>query len=122
MATAYSMWPEAIAIGPRGVFMRVLTFINQTLDAEEIIRLRGNVVDRFSSKLVVDSMDDYSVEGALHLRDAGTEAEIIAISIGPVSMQDCTGYGSRSCGPCAGREGHRLQRDPLSPRSQKRKA
>jgi electron transfer flavoprotein beta subunit len=68
--------------------MRVLTVVSQTLDAEEAVRLRDSAVDLSSSKLVVDAMDEYSVEEALRLREAGTEAEIIAVGVGPSSMQE----------------------------------
>jgi electron transfer flavoprotein beta subunit len=68
--------------------MRILTFVSQTLDAEETVRVRDGVVDLSSSKLVVDTMDEYGVEEALRLRESGTDAEIIAVGIGPANIQE----------------------------------
>lgn len=68
--------------------MRILTLIRQVLDAEESVRVENHAVALGSSKLVMDTMDEYGVEEALRLREAGTEAEIVAVAVGPVRMQD----------------------------------
>jgi len=68
--------------------MRILTFVSQTLDAEEPVRLRDGAVDLSSSKLVIDTMDEYGVEEALRLREACAETEVIAVGVGATTMQD----------------------------------
>ncbi len=68
--------------------MRIFTLIRQVLDAEETVRVQNNAVALASSKLVMDTMDEYGVEEALRLREQGAEAEIIAIGVGPARLQD----------------------------------
>jgi electron transfer flavoprotein beta subunit len=68
--------------------MRILTLVRQVLDAEESVRIRAGEVDFSSSKLVVDTMDEYGVEQALRIREAGVEAEVIALAVGPERNQD----------------------------------
>jgi electron transfer flavoprotein beta subunit len=68
--------------------MRILTLVRQVLDAEESVRIRAGEVDLSSSKFVVDTMDEYGVEQALRIREAGVEAEVIALSVGPERTQD----------------------------------
>lgn len=68
--------------------MRILTLIRQVLDAEETVRIRAGQVDLGASKLVVDTMDEYGVEQALRIREAGAEAEVIVLAVGPERNQD----------------------------------
>jgi electron transfer flavoprotein beta subunit len=68
--------------------MRILTFIRQVLDAEESVHISNNAVALENSKLVMDAMDEYGVEEALRLRESGVEAEVIALTIGPMRAQD----------------------------------
>jgi electron transfer flavoprotein beta subunit len=68
--------------------MRILTYIRQVLDAEESVYVANNAVTLESSKLVMDTMDEYGVEEALRLRESGVEAEIIAVAVGPARTQD----------------------------------
>jgi len=68
--------------------MRILTLVRQVLDAEESVRIRASEVDLSSSKLVVDTMDEYGVEQALRVRESGVEAEVIALAVGPQRNQD----------------------------------
>jgi electron transfer flavoprotein beta subunit len=68
--------------------MRILTFIRQVLDAEESVYVSDNAVVMDKSKLVMDAMDEYGVEEALRLRESGVEAEIIALTVGPMRAQD----------------------------------
>ena len=68
--------------------MRILTVIRQVLDAEETVRVRAGEVDLSGSKLVVDTMDEYGVEQALRIREAGTDVEVIAMAVGPERNQD----------------------------------
>ncbi len=68
--------------------MRVLTLIRQVLDAEESVRIRDGAVDLEGRKLVMDTMDEYGLEQALRIREAGVDAEVIAVAIGPTRCQD----------------------------------
>lgn len=68
--------------------MRILTLVRQVLDAEESVRIRVGEVDLSGSKLVVDTMDEYGVEQALRFRESGTDAEVIALAVGPERNQD----------------------------------
>ena len=68
--------------------MRILTVIRQVLDAEESVRVKDGKMDLSSSKLVVDTMDEYGVEEALRLRESGIEVEVIALAVGPVRSEE----------------------------------
>lgn len=68
--------------------MRILTVVRQVLDAEESVRLRDDKVDTASSKLVVDTMDEYGVEEALRLRERGLDAEIVVLAVGAPRCED----------------------------------
>ena len=68
--------------------MRILTYLRQVLDAEESVSIANNAVALESSKLVMDTMDEYGVEEALRLRESGVDAEIVAVAVGPARMQD----------------------------------
>src|ERR1700677_1671164 len=68
--------------------MRILTYIRQVLDAEESVHIANNAVALEGSKLVMDTMDEYGVEEALRLREAGTEAEIVAVAVGPARSEE----------------------------------
>jgi electron transfer flavoprotein beta subunit len=67
--------------------MRILTVIRQVLDAEETVRLKDGIVDLSGSKLVVDTMDEYGVEEALRLREAGSDIEVVALAVGASSLE-----------------------------------
>ena len=68
--------------------MRIVTLIRQVLDAEESVRIRDGAVYLTSSKLVMDTMDEYGVEEALRLRESGIEAEVVAVAVGPARMRE----------------------------------
>ena len=69
--------------------MRVLTLVRQVLDAEESVRIKGNgAVDLDGRKLVIDTMDEYGLEQALRIREAGSDVEVVAVAIGPARCQD----------------------------------
>jgi electron transfer flavoprotein beta subunit len=68
--------------------MRILTVIRQVLDAEESVSIRDGSVELDGRKLVLDTMDEYGVEEALRLREAGAEAEIIGLAIGLASVEE----------------------------------
>src|ERR1700760_854399 len=68
--------------------MLILTYLRQVLDAEESVRIANGTVSLESSKLVMDTMDEYGVEEALRLRESGIEAEVVAVGVGPARVQD----------------------------------
>ncbi len=68
--------------------MRILTLVRQVLDAEERVTVTAGVVHLAGSKLVIDTMDEYGVEEALRLRDAGTGVEVVAVAVGPTRCEE----------------------------------
>ena len=68
--------------------MRILSVIRQVLDAEESVKLRDGKVDTSSSKLVIDTMDEYGIEEALRLREKLAEVEVIVLTVGPSRSEE----------------------------------
>ena len=68
--------------------MRILAVIRQVLDAEESVKVKDGKIDLAGSKLVVDTMDEYGVEQALRLREAGEGIEVVALAIGPARGEE----------------------------------
>jgi len=63
--------------------MKILTIVRQVPDAESSLRVSDETHTVSSSQLVMDTMDEYGVEQALRLREAGTDIEVIALAVGP---------------------------------------
>ena len=69
--------------------MRMLTVVRQVLDAEETVSIQDGSVALDGRKLVLDTMDEYGVEEALRLREAGAAgAEVIALAVGPARIEE----------------------------------
>lgn len=72
--------------------MRILAIVAQVPGAEERLKVAEGRVDLGASKLVLDTMDEYGVEEALRLREAGvggdTPAEIVVLGIGPARVEE----------------------------------
>ena len=68
--------------------MKILTLVRQVPDAEARVKVSGTAVDLEGTTLVIDGMDEYGVEEALRLREAGSAAEVIALSVGPKRSED----------------------------------
>ena len=68
--------------------MRILTLIRQVLDAEESVRMKAGAVDLSTSKLVVDTMDEYGLEQALRFRDADPAIEVVALAVGAARSEE----------------------------------
>jgi len=68
--------------------MRMLTVVRQVLDAEESVVIQNGAVSLQGRKLVMDTMDEYGVEEALRLREAASEAEVVALAIGPARSEE----------------------------------
>jgi len=63
--------------------MKVLTVVRQVPDAEARVRAEGGRVDLSGVTFVMDGMDEYGVEEAIRLREAGHDVEIVAVAVGP---------------------------------------
>jgi electron transfer flavoprotein beta subunit len=61
--------------------------IRPVLDAEESVRVAEGRVNLDERKLVLDTMDEYGLEEALRLREAGAEAEVIAVAVGSMRCE-----------------------------------
>lgn len=69
--------------------MNILTFVRQTPDAESRVKVADQQIDLGGATLVIDGMDEYGVEHALQLREAGADVEqIIALAVGPAQNED----------------------------------
>ncbi|PYE56616.1 electron transfer flavoprotein subunit beta/FixA family protein [Deinococcus yavapaiensis] len=68
--------------------MKILTLIRQVPDAEARVRVQGSAVDLEGATLVMDGMDEYGVEQALRLKEAGAGTEVIALAVGPKRNED----------------------------------
>lgn len=62
--------------------MRILTLVRQVPDVESGLRIVEDAVDLSQTQLVMDAMDEYGVEQALRLREAGVDCEVIAVAVG----------------------------------------
>ncbi len=62
--------------------MKVLTLVRQVPDAEARLVTVGDAIDLRQTELQMDTMDEYGVEQALRLREAGGVAEVIAVAVG----------------------------------------
>lgn len=72
--------------------MRILALVSQVPGAEERLKIAGGKVDLGASKLVMDTMDEYGVEEALRMREAGAlgaeGAEIVVVGVGPARVEE----------------------------------
>jgi electron transfer flavoprotein beta subunit len=68
--------------------MKILTLIRQVPDAESSFRITDDAVDLSSTQLVMDTMDEYGVEQALRLREAGDQIEVVALAVGPSKNEE----------------------------------
>jgi len=68
--------------------MKILTIVRQVPDAESSLRVANGAMELGGTQLVMDTMDEYGVEQALRLREAGSDAEIVAVAVGPAGSED----------------------------------
>lgn len=73
--------------------MKVLTLVRQVPDAESNLRVTEGKVDLSATQLVMDTMDEYGVEQALRIKEAGQgeagqDVEVIALAVGPAKNED----------------------------------
>ena len=68
--------------------MKLLILVRQVPDAESSLRAGNNGIDLSNTQLVMDTMDEYGVEQALRLREAGNDVEVIALAVGRASNEE----------------------------------
>ncbi len=68
--------------------MKIVTILKQVPDAEARVRTSGGAVDLDGVTFVIDGMDEYGVEEALRIREGGTDAEIVALALGPQRFEE----------------------------------
>ena len=65
--------------------MTILTILKHVPDAESRVHAKGGALDLSGATFVIDGMDEYGVEQALRIREAGLDAEVVAVGYGPSS-------------------------------------
>lgn len=68
--------------------MKIATILKQVPDAEARIRSTADGIDLSGVTFVMDGMDEYGVEEAIRLREAGHDVEIVALALGPTRYED----------------------------------
>ena len=68
--------------------MKICTILKQVPDAETSMRTNASGVDLSGVTFVMDGMDEYGVEEAIRLREAGHQAEIFALALGPKRFEE----------------------------------
>jgi len=68
--------------------VKIVTILKQVPDAETRIRQGAGGIDLAGAVFVLDGMDEYGVEQALRLREAGHEVEIVALALGPARVEE----------------------------------
>ena len=68
--------------------MNILTLVKQVPDPEARIRAVDGAVDLTGVGFAIDGMDEYGVEEALRLREAGHDVTIVALALGPTRFED----------------------------------
>jgi len=68
--------------------VKIATILKQVPDAEARIRPATDGIDLSGVTYVMDGMDEYGVEEAIRLREAGHDVEIIAVAVGPTRYED----------------------------------
>lgn len=94
--------------------MKAIAIVRQVPDPESSLFIKGDALDLSSTQMGIDTMDEYGVEEALRLREAGAPIELIALSVGPAH---CEGALRRALALGADRAIHvstDLSLDPIS--------
>ena len=68
--------------------MKIISILKQVPDAEARIRATPDGVDLDGVTFVIDGMDEYGVEQALRIRESGTDADIVALALGPKRFEE----------------------------------
>ena len=68
--------------------MHILAVVRQVLDAEENVRVQEGRVALGSSKLVLDTMDEYGIEEALRFREKLPGSDIVVLAVGSARCEE----------------------------------
>ena len=70
--------------------MKIISIIKQVPDAEARIRASASGVDLEGATLVIDGMDEYGVEEALRVREAGDAGgtDVVVLTLGPKRFEE----------------------------------
>jgi len=68
--------------------VKLITVLKQVPDAEARIRAGSDGVELDGVTFVIDGMDEYGVEEAIRLREAGHDVEIVALALGPARYEE----------------------------------
>jgi electron transfer flavoprotein beta subunit len=63
--------------------MIIATYVKHVPDAEARLRADGDRLDLDDAAFALDGMDEYGVEQAVRLKEAGSATEIVALALGP---------------------------------------
>lgn len=67
--------------------MIIATFVKHVPDAGAQLIADGQRVEVNDSAFVIDGMDEYGVEAAVRLKEAGVASEIVALGLGPARVE-----------------------------------
>jgi electron transfer flavoprotein beta subunit len=79
--------PGLLAHRPLEERMLIVSVVKQVPDAEAHVRLASGTPDFTGVTFELDGMDEYGVEQALRLREAGIDAEVVAVGYGPAGSE-----------------------------------
>ena len=70
--------------------MKLLVAVKRVVDANFRVRVKadGTGIELDNVKMAMNPFDEIAVEEALRLKEAGTAAEIVVVSIGPAKAED----------------------------------
>lgn len=68
--------------------MTIVTFVKHVPDAEARLRAGPDGLDLEGASFALDGMDEYGVEQALRLKEAGVATEVVAVGLGPARVEE----------------------------------
>ncbi|MDF1521285.1 MAG: electron transfer flavoprotein subunit beta/FixA family protein [Trueperaceae bacterium] len=68
--------------------MTIVTFVKHVPDAEARLGRGPDGLDLGGASFALDGMDEYGVEQALRLREAGAASEVVALALGPARSEE----------------------------------
>ena len=94
--------------------MTIVSILKHVPDAESRVRASDGALDLDGATFVIDGMDEYGVEQALRVREAGVDADVVAVAYGPAAteqaLRTALAMGADRGVLCAGDDLH----DPLA--------
>lgn len=67
--------------------MKVMATVKRSVDPDVKVKLKGNQLDTSNVEYVLNTFDEYAVEEAIRLKEAGKADEIVVVSVGPEEAQ-----------------------------------